>query len=88
MTVDWEKRINEEVEVLQQARDEIRVQLHLAAADARDVWDTLEKKWEHLESRLERVSQTTREASEDVEEAVKGLVGEIRSGYKRIRDAM
>ncbi len=88
MTVDWEKRINEEVEVLQQTRDEIRVQLHLAAADAQDVWNTLEKKWEHLESRLKRVSKTTQEASEDVEEAVKGLVGEIKSGYKRIRDAM
>ena len=37
--------INEVFENLKQQRDEIRVKMHLAAADAKDEWEALEKKW-------------------------------------------
>lgn len=88
MTLELRKHLEKEVEVLKQARDELRVQLHLGAADAQDVWDALEKKWEHLEGRLKRIGQTTQESSEDVEQAAKNLLSEIKSGYNRIRESI
>lgn len=88
MAYDWKKRLDQEVEIIQQARDELRVQIHLGAADARDIWEKMEKNWEHLESRLKHVGHATQEAAEDVEEAAKGLVQEIKAGYERVRKSL
>lgn len=88
MESDWKKVLDEEVESLQKTRDELRVQLHLGAADARDAWGRLEKKWEHLEARLKRFGEVSHESADDVESAAKNLVGEIKQGYKRMRDVL
>lgn len=82
------KRLDEEVKTLQLTRDELRVQIHLGAAEARDRWTRLEKSWDHLEARLKRLGQATQESVEDVERAAKSLVEEIKLGYKHIRDFM
>lgn len=80
--------IDEILDELRTTRDELRVQMYLAAAEVRDEWDELEKKWEHLKTHAEKVGDATEEAAEDVGEAL-GLVGdELRKGYKRIRDAL
>lgn len=86
MELDWKKRLDEEIEILEQTRDELKLQAHLGAAEAREVWAKLEKNWEHLESRLKRVGHATQESAEDIEEATKTLVEEIKAGYQRIRD--
>ena len=85
---DWKKRFEDEVDTLRQTRDELRVQLHLAGADAKDVWHELEKSWQHLESHAKHVGQTTQDAMDDIEEAGRMLVDELKKGYKRIRDAI
>ena len=77
MEKSWKERIEGEMEILQQGRDELRVQINLAAADARDAWGKVEKKWEHLESRVKQIGHATQESAEDVEEAAKLLVDEI-----------
>ena len=73
---------------LRKARDELRVQINLAAAEIREDWDALEHKWEHFRSRAEQVGETTGEAAEEVGEAL-GLVGEeLRKGYQQIKKAL
>jgi hypothetical protein len=85
---DWKERIQEEVAVMRQARDELRVQLRLGAADARDAWARVEKTWEHLEARIKRLGDASPEAAQEVEEATRLLLEEIREGYRKIRDAL
>lgn len=77
--------INEVFENLKQQRDEIRVKMHLAAADAKDEWEALEKKWGRFESRAKQVGGEAKEASRGVWAAAKALGSEISEGYDRIR---
>lgn len=70
--------------VLQQ-RDELRVKLHLAKADARDEWEELERKWAEVQAKLEQVKKTAGESSEGIEAAARLLGEELLKGYERIR---
>jgi uncharacterized protein YjbJ (UPF0337 family) len=88
MAIDWKERLHDEVDTLRQARDELRVQMHLGAADAKDVWAKVEKSWEHLEGRLKRIGDVTQEAADEVEDATRLLVDEIKEGYQKIRKAL
>ena len=82
------ENIGELLEELRKSRDELRVQMHLAALEVREDWDALEKKWDHFHGRAEQVGEATGEAAEDIGEAL-GLVGEeLRKGYKRIRKSL
>lgn len=88
MESEWKERVDEEVERLRQTRDELRVQAHLGAAEAKDAWGQLEHAWQQLQSRVERIGDATHDAAEDVEEATRLLIDELRQGYDRIKDAL
>lgn len=70
--------------VLQQ-RDELRVKLHLAKADARDEWEELERKWAEAQGKFAQVQKAAGESGEDVEAAARLLGEELLKGYERIR---
>ena len=72
-------------DALLQQRDELRVKLHLAKADARDEWEELERKWADVQSKLEQAKKVAGESSEGVEAAAKLLGEELLKGYERIR---
>ncbi len=88
MEKDWKDRVDEEVDRLRQTRDELKVQVHLGAADAKDAWSQLEHAWQKLQSRVKRIGDVTQESAEDVEDATKLLLDELREGYQRIKDAL
>ena len=69
------------VEDLKQTRDELEVQMHLAAADARDEWQQVEKKWEHLRARLEVVGKAAEKSADEVGDALELVAQEIKKGY-------
>lgn len=73
---------------LRQARDELRVQMHLAKADARDEWADLEKKWDDFEDKWDKVEDVAEDAGKDIGRALSALGEEIKAGYAKIRDAM
>jgi SMC interacting uncharacterized protein involved in chromosome segregation len=81
-------RITEEVEGLQRLRDELRVQLHLGKAEARERFEKLEKTWQHLESRLKPIREESGEDLGQIREAAGLLVGEIRDGYRHLRSLL
>lgn len=83
MTV--QDRLSEEVESLRTLRDELRVQVHLGQAEARERWDQLEKKWQHLEARAGVLAEASRDSLDDIEEAGRLLVDEIRDGYRSLK---
>jgi predicted nucleic acid-binding Zn-ribbon protein len=85
-------KIDEELkdleQALAQARDELRVDIHLAKADIRDDWEELERQWEHFKQKMKRVGHEAAEAGEDIGEATSLLGAELRNGYRRLRKAM
>ena len=84
-----EKRgIDDLVDELKQARDELKVKIHLAASDARDEFDQLERKWEHFRARAEVIGRAAEEAAEDVGEALEVVGEELKRGYQRIRSLL
>jgi hypothetical protein len=73
------------IEEVEQIRDELEVQMHLASADARDRWDELEKKLSHLRARARTVGRAAGEAAGNVGEALDLLAHELKRGYEKIR---
>jgi predicted anti-sigma-YlaC factor YlaD len=79
---DW---LSEELDGLRQLRDEVRVQMHLARADARDAWEELEERWRHLEARARAVREGHAEDLAEIREAAGRLARELRDGYRRLK---
>ena len=73
---------------LRMARDELRVQMHLAKADARDEWDRLEGKWDEFEEKWDKIEDAAEDAGKDIGRALTALGQELKAGYEKIRDAM
>ena len=80
------------LESLKQQRDELRVQMHLAGAEAKEEWERLEKKWKRVYAEKSAESKPLREAVEestkDVGAALEQVAEEIKKGYQRIRDSL
>lgn len=70
---------------LRTQRDELKVKLHLAKAEARDEWEKAEKKWEHLRAKLDVVGREAADTGSNVLAATKLVAREIKDGYDRIR---
>ena len=83
----WQEkgRLEELITKLKQERDELRVQIHLAKAEAKDEWEELERKWEVVENKLAALKRETKDASKDIGAALGVLSEEIANAYKRIR---
>ena len=76
------------VEKMKQERDELKLQIHLAKAEARDEWVILDKKWRKFEEKANSVGGAVHDASKDVGEAVHTLADELKAGYGKIRDSI
>ena len=76
------------VALLKTERDDLKVRVHLAKAEAREEWEELEKKWSHLKDKTARVSHTATDASKDIAAATEILAEELKHGYQRIRAAV
>ena len=85
---DLGKRIDEEVEDLRRLRDELRVQMHLAKAEAKDLWEDMEQRFADIEGKAKQMARQAEEPLEDIGEAARLLAEEIRNGYRRIREML
>lgn len=88
MSEDWRERLHAEADTLRGLRDELRVQLHLGAAEVRDSWEELEAKWHQFEGKLGNLGKATSDAADGVESATELLLDELKRGYARIRDSL
>ena len=76
------------IEDVKRQRDEVRVRLHLARAEAKDEWDRLEAKFEHVRGKLQVVGREAGKAAEDVGSALRLAVEELQRGYQRVRQLL
>jgi hypothetical protein len=79
---DW---LEKEIEGLRRMRDEVKLQLHLGAADARRAFEHVEKRWQHLEGKLKLIREESRGDFAEIGEAAKLLAREIRDGYQHLK---
>jgi hypothetical protein len=82
---DWKERFEKEVEELRRMRDELRVRLHLGKADAKDLWDRLERRFADLETHARRAAQRTEAPMHELGDAARHLIEELRNGYRELR---
>jgi hypothetical protein len=80
--------IQRELDTLRATRDELRLQLHLAAADARDEFNKLEGKLVSLEGELGRLGEQTKQPLSELSHAARDLTDEIKKGFARVRDLL
>jgi len=81
-----ERSLQSAVQDLERRRDELKLKMHLAKADAKAEWDNAERKWEQIRTELKRAEQGGGEAMADVRDGAKKLVNEVTGAYERIRD--
>ena len=82
------ERFQKELDELRRVRDELKLRIHLAKAEAKDGWDKLEHQFHRLETKARQISQASEEPLRDVRDAARLLINEIRDGYRRIREAL
>ena len=75
-------------ELLQRERDELRVRVHLANADAQDQWKKIEDKWHHFQSRASVVAQASDDSAKEVAAATRLVGDEIKDAYRKIRSTL
>lgn len=85
---DLTQALKRELQELQQMRDELRVQIHLAALEARDDWNELERKWNRIEDELGRLREQAKEPLANISEAGRGLMEDVKRGYTRIKGVL
>lgn len=76
------------VQTLKTERDELKLKIHLAEAEARDEWERLEPMWQRFHDKAQVVGSTAADASHEIGAAAKLLGNELAEGYVRIRDAI
>lgn len=82
---DPKAQIEQLLSDLQQQRDELRVQMHLAQAEAKEEWEDIERKWHAVESRFDGLREEATDAAGDIGAALGLLAEEIEKAYQRLR---
>ncbi|MGQ0646502.1 MAG: hypothetical protein ACT4P7_02965 [Gemmatimonadaceae bacterium] len=82
---EWRQWLREAITRLEQERDELRLQVHFAKAEARDELARLDEQLAELKGRASRIDDEGRDALEDIGGAARALADEIRAGFERVR---
>ena len=83
--MDFSSEITKIRDELQQQRDEIQVQIHLAKLESMVDWERAERLFEKIESRLGALTVEVVESGDDILASARLLAEEIRAAYRRIR---
>lgn len=76
------------IDKLRQQRDELKVKIHLAKADAEEEWAAAEKKWSALKPKIEAMAVTGGEVAKELGTTIRELGEDIKHGYERIGNIM
>lgn len=71
------------MEDLEQARDELRLQMHLGAKEAEDEWESLMRDWDSFLSKSQ-----FEKTEEEVGEAARELGLKMKAAYERMKKAV
>jgi predicted nucleic acid-binding Zn-ribbon protein len=86
--MDWKAKFQDVLTDLERERDELKVRMHLAKAEARDEMARLEGKLDELRFRAGAARTEARSAMEEIGEAAGTLAEEIKQGFDRVRKTL
>jgi hypothetical protein len=78
-------RLHEELDKLRSTRDELKLQIHLGTAEARDRFAKLEKSWQHVEGHVKSLHSATQDDRQRIADAARTLAHEIAEGYRHLK---
>jgi hypothetical protein len=87
-TQDLRDTLQKDLELLGKARDELKLQLHLAKADAKSEWAKLESTWQRVNEQVQLTRNGTEQPIKEISSAAKTLLDELRNGYARVREQL
>jgi cytochrome c556 len=86
------EKFNSTLETLKQQRDELRVQLNLGTAEAKEELAKAEAKFEEFEKKFtekkDTVTAAASEASEDLSAAFELMTGEISKTFENLKNKL
>lgn len=81
---EFTETLSRDIDSLRQLRDELKLKLHLAKAEAKDRWDKLETKWTEIDARS---AEARRESVKTITTATRQLVDELRDEYNELKNS-
>ena len=85
---DLKQALQRELDELAGIRDELRVRIHLAKADAKDEWHKLEERFTRVSGELLRTAQNAKGPAEQMGSAARSMLDELRKSYDRLRSEL
>jgi seryl-tRNA synthetase len=85
---DTKYLIEETINALQQQRDELGLQIHLGAAEAKEEFDEAMQKLDKMSSDFEPVKDAAEESAENVLASLQLVGEELKSSFDRIKKSL
>jgi len=85
---DWRAKWQETLQDLEQKRDELRVQAHLAKAEAKEELARLETRVDELKARADKAGDQAHDAMEDVARKANIIASEMKESLARIKEKL
>ena len=86
--MELKQRLEEELELAKQLHDELRVQIHLGKAEAKELFHRSEHKLIEVESMLKLVAGETSKPLRDIGQSTRELLHEVRVGFGRVKELL
>jgi SepF-like predicted cell division protein (DUF552 family) len=81
-------QLNKVIEKLKQTRDEIKLKMHLGAADTKDEFEKAQKKLDKLTEDLKPLRDEVEQSSQNILESMSLVGEEIGDSFKRIQNLL
>ena len=85
---DTKNKIEEIFNTLKQQRDELELQIHLGAAEAKEEFDEALQKLNKMSDEFEPVKDAAEESAENVFESLKLVGEEVKASFSRIKKSL
>ena len=79
------QNLNKTMDELKAQREELRLKMALAKAEAKDEWDNAEKQWDIFVDKSKSVGSEVKNATKDVGETLKMLGDDLKKRYEQIK---
>lgn len=85
---DTEDKIEEIISTLKQQRDELGLQIHLGAVEAKEEFDEAIQKINEMSRDFEPVKDAAEESAENLFESLKLVGDEVKASFNRIKKSL
>lgn len=85
---DTKDKIEKIISTLKQQRDELGLQIHLGAAEAKEEFDEAIQKLNEMNRDFEPVKDAAEESAENVFESLKLVGDEVKASFNRIKKSL